>query len=220
MSIDRKTIVLRVLAVIRVLILIPVVASGALVSACFSDGSSDATEAVASGYVDDARIINAPNAEPGSWLTYGQTYKEQRFSHLTQVTRDNVNELALAWTAEIGDNNMRMQGTPLVVDGVMYVTNGWSVVYALDAVDGEETWRYDPEVDRSSARLACCGPAHNRGVAVYQGKVYVGTFDGRLIAIDAATGEEVWDVDTWIPAGLGRFNVTAVSYTHLRAHET
>ena len=208
MSIDRKTIVRRVLAVIRVLILIPVVASGALVSACFSDGSSDATEAVGSGYVDDARIINAPNAEPGSWLTYGQTYKEQRFSHLTQLTRDNVNELALAWTTEIGDNNMRMQGTPLVVDGVMYVTNGWSVVYALDAVDGEEIWRYDPEVDRSSVRLACCGPAHNRGVAVYQGKVYVGTFDGRLIAIDAATGEEVWDVDTWIPAGLGRFNVT------------
>ncbi|GIT22002.1 MAG: hypothetical protein CM1200mP40_16840 [Gammaproteobacteria bacterium] len=84
----------------------------------------------------------------------------------------------------------------------MYVSNGWSVVYALDAVTGEEIWTYDPEVDRSYIRLACCGPAHNRGVAVYEGKVFVGTFDGGLVAIDATTGEEVWDVDTWIPADL------------------
>tara|TARA_B100000579_G_scaffold315841_2_gene265388 strand:+ start:353 stop:2248 length:1896 start_codon:yes stop_codon:yes gene_type:complete len=101
-----------------------------------------------------------------------------------------------------------MQGTPLVVDGVMYVSNGWSVIYALDATTGEEIWKYDPEVDRSYIRLACCGPAHNRGVAVYEGKVFVGTFDGRLIAVDANTGKEVWDVDTWIPEGLGRFNIT------------
>ena len=103
---------------------------------------------------------------------------------------------------------MRMQGTPLVVDGVMYVSNGWSVIYALDATTGEEIWKYDPEVDRSYIRLACCGPAHNRGVAVYEGKVFVGTFDGRLIAVNAENGEEVWDVDTWIPEGLGRFNIT------------
>ena len=102
---------------------------------------------------------------------------------------------------------MRMQGTPLVVDGVMYVSNGWSVIYALDATTGEEIWKYDPEVD-SYIRLACCGPAHNRGVAVYEGKVFVGTFDGRLIAVNAENGEEVWDVDTWIPEGLGRFNIT------------
>tara|TARA_Y100001970_G_scaffold281839_1_gene393439 strand:- start:1819 stop:3714 length:1896 start_codon:yes stop_codon:yes gene_type:complete len=101
-----------------------------------------------------------------------------------------------------------MQGTPLVVDGVMYVSNGWSVIYALNATTGEEIWKYDPEVDRSYIRLACCGPAHNRGVAVYEGKVFVGTFDGRLIAVNAENGEEVWDVDTWIPEGLGRFNIT------------
>ena len=160
------------------------------------------------GNIDDARIINAPATEPGSWLTYGQTYKEQRFSQLTQITPENADQLGLAWTRQIGDYNMRMSGTPLVADGVMYVSNGWSVVYALDATNGEEIWRYDPEVDRSYIRLACCGPAHNRGVALYQDKVYVATFDGRLIAIDAASGEEVWDVDTWIPAGLGRFNIT------------
>ena len=158
--------------------------------------------------VDDQRIINATQQEPGNWLSYGQTYKEQRFSQLTQINKDNVSALNLAWSKQIGDYNMRMQGTPLVVDGVMYVTNGWSVIYALDATNGEEIWSYDPEVDRSYARLSCCGPAHNRGVAVYDGKVFVGTFDGRLIAVDANTGEEVWDVDTWIPEGLGRFNIT------------
>ncbi len=160
------------------------------------------------GNVDDARIIAAPETEPGSWLAYGQTYKEQRFSQLTQINRDNVDQLGLAWSKQIGDANMRMQGTPIVVDRVMYATNGWSVVYALDAATGAQIWRYDPEVDRSSIRLACCGPAHNRGVAVYKGKVYVGTFDGRLIAIDATTGELAWDVDTWHPTALGRFNIT------------
>ncbi len=176
----------------------------------FAATLDDAESANTSNYgdVDDARIINSADVEPGSWLTYGQTYKEQRFSQLTQITPENVDQLGLAWTRQIGDYNMRMSGTPLVVDGVMYVTNGWSVVYALDATNGEEIWRYDPEVDRSYIRLACCGPAHNRGAAVYRGKIYVATFDGRLIAIDAATGEEVWDIDTWIPAGLGRFNIT------------
>ena len=160
------------------------------------------------GNVTDSRVINSPSDEPGSWLTYGQNFKEQRFSELTQINTDTIARLGLAWTTQIGDYNMRMQGTPLVVDGVMYVSNGWSVIYALDATTGEEIWKYDPEVDRSYIRLACCGPAHNRGVAVYEGKVFVGTFDGRLIAVNAETGEEVWDVDTWIPEGLGRFNIT------------
>ena len=164
--------------------------------------------AAEAGNVNDQRIIDAQRNEPGSWLTYGQTYKEQRFSELTQINRSNIAELNLAWSKAIGDYNMRMQGTPLVVDGVMYVSNGWSVIYALNATNGEEIWRHDPEVDRSYAALACCGPAHNRGVAVYDGKVFVGTFDGRLIAVDANTGEELWDIDTWIPEGLGRFNIT------------
>ena len=160
------------------------------------------------GNVTDERVINSSSAEPGSWLTYGQNFKEQRFSELTQINTNTITRLGLAWTKQVGDYNMRMQGTPLVVDGVMYVSNGWSVIYALDATTGEEIWKYDPEVDRSYIRLACCGPAHNRGVAVYEGKVFVGTFDGRLIAVDANTGKEVWDVDTWIPEGLGRFNIT------------
>ena len=97
--------------------------------------------AAEAGNVNDQRIIDAQRNEPGSWLSYGQTYKEQRFSELTQINRSNVAELNLAWSKPIGDYNMRMQGTPLVVDGVMYVSNGWSVIYALDATNGEEIWR-------------------------------------------------------------------------------
>ncbi|MDP6377642.1 MAG: PQQ-dependent dehydrogenase, methanol/ethanol family [Pseudomonadales bacterium] len=182
--------------------------SVALVALAGCDAGTPPAVPAQAGAVDDARIIAASASEPGSWLTYGQTYKEQRFSNLTQITPDNVADLGLAWSKPIGDWNMRMQGTPLVVDGVMYVTNGWSVVYALDAVSGDEIWSYDPQVDRGYVKLACCGPAHNRGVAVYEGKVFVGTFDGRLLAINAGTGEKVWDVDTWHPSALGRFNVT------------
>lgn len=158
--------------------------------------------------VDDQRIINATTNEPGSWLSYGQDYKEQRFSKLTQINRQNVDKLGVAWSKQIGGNRERMQGTPLVADGVMYVTNGWSVVYALDAVTGREIWKYDPETDRTYVRFSCCGGVVNRGTALYKGRVYVATYDGRLIAIDAITGKEVWDVDTYHPSALGRFNIS------------
>ena len=158
--------------------------------------------------VDDQRIIQSQKIEPGNWLAHGLTYKEQRFSLLTQVSKSNVDELGLAWTKQIGDFNMRMQGTPIVLNGVMYVTNGWSVVYALDAASGTELWRHDPMVDRSYVKLACCGPAHNRGVAVYKGQVFVATFDGRLLALNAADGSLNWEVDTYHPSALGRFNIT------------
>ena len=158
--------------------------------------------------VDDQRIVSSAQHEPQNWLSHGHTYKEQRFSLLTKISPKNISELGLAWSKPIGDFSMRMQGTPIVVDGVMYVTNGWSVVTALDAVSGEEQWRYDPKVDRSFVKLACCGPAHNRGVAVYKGKVYVATFDGRLLALNAEDGALVWDVDTYHPSALGRFNIT------------
>ena len=188
-----------------------------LVAGCDSgSGGTTATEeaeqptqppvTTVAGNVDDARIIAAPQTEPGSWLTYGQTYKEQRFSMLDQINRDNVSDLGLAWAKAIGGME-RMQATPLVVDGVMYVNNGTSVVYALDAVTGEEIWTFDPEIDREYSRYAFDLPT-NRGLAVYKGRVYIATFDGRLVAIDAATGTKAWDVDTWDPSALGRFNIT------------
>ena len=89
------------------------------------------------GNVTDQRIIDAVVAEPGSWLTYGQTYKEQRFSALTQINKSNLDRLGLVWSLPIGGSTERMQGTPLVVDGVMYATSGWGVVYALNAATGD-----------------------------------------------------------------------------------
>ena len=147
------------------------------------------------GWVDEARLLTAADAEPESWLAHGQTYDELRFSTLTDVNRQTVSRLGLAWYKDFG-NRHRMQSTPLVIDGVLYVTDPWSVVYALDAVTGDEMWRYDPQTDRRSMRYSCCGGAVNRGVAAYKGRLYVATFDSRLLALDQATGQKVWEVDT------------------------
>ena len=146
------------------------------------------------GWVDEERVLAAA-AEPGSWLVHGQTYEELRFSRLTDVNRETVSRLGLAWYKDL-NNRHRMQSTPLVIDGVLYFTDPWSVAYALDAATGEEIWRFDPETDRRSMRYSCCGGAVNRGLAAYKGRLYFATFDARLVAIDQATGEKVWDVDT------------------------
>ena len=142
---------------------------------------------------DTQRII-AADTEPGSWLTHGRTYGEQRFSPLTKVSTDTVGGLGLAWTYEMRTNR-GASGTPLVVDGVMYVTSAWSLVYALDAVTGQERWVYDPKVDRAVGAKACCDVV-NRGVAVSDGKVFVGVIDGRLVALDAKNGSVVWETIT------------------------
>ncbi len=195
----------------------------ALTFVCLAGCGEPATDAVPdtppvastahAGNVDDQRIMASVVREPGSWLSYGQDYREQRFSRLTQITRENVNNLNLAWHKVIGGTTERMQGTPLVVDGVMYATNGWNVVFALDAASGAEIWRYDPQTNREYVKYSCCGGAVNRGVAVYEGRVFVATNDGRLIAVDAATGAPVWDVDTYHESALGRFNITGAPRT-------
>jgi len=154
--------------------------------------NSDAPE-VSIGLIDDERIINA-ESEPGNWLAYGRTYEEQRFSPLTQINKSNVADLGLAWYKDMGTNRA-LESTPIVVDDVMFFTTSWSRVYAVSAVNGEEIWSYDPQVPREWGRRACCDVV-NRGVAVYKGKVYVASLDGRLIALNAGTGEEVWEVDT------------------------
>jgi PQQ-dependent dehydrogenase (methanol/ethanol family) len=144
--------------------------------------------------VDGARIA-AADAEPGNWLSYGRDYGEQRFSPLDQIDTSNVDGLGLTWSYETGSKRGH-EATPLVVDGVMYVTSTWSKVHALNAATGEELWSYDPKVSKEKwARRLCCD-AVNRGAAMWNGKVYVGVIDGRLVALDAATGEEVWSVQT------------------------
>ena len=123
------------------------------------------------GWVDEARILAAAEAEPGSWLAHGQTYEELRFSTLTDINRETIGQLGLAWFKDL-NNRHRMQATPLVIDGVMYFTDPWSVVYALNAASGEEIWRFDPETDRRSMRYACCGGAVSRGLAAYKGRLF------------------------------------------------
>lgn len=147
------------------------------------------------GLIDDDRINNA-ESEPGNWLAYGRTYEEQRFSPLTQVNKDTVSGLGLAWYRDMGTNRAQ-EATPIVVDGILFFTSAWSRVYAMDAVTGETLWSYDPQVPGATGRRACCDVV-NRGVAVYRGRVYVGSLDGRLIALDAASGTRIWEVDTII----------------------
>lgn len=143
--------------------------------------------------VDGTRIANA-EGDPGNWLTYGRTYSEQRYSPLRQISADNANRLGLAWFADL-DTNRGQEATPLVIDGVMYLSTAWSLVKAYDARNGRLLWSYDPEVPRELGINGCCDVV-SRGVAAWTGKIFVATFDGRLIALDSATGKPVWSTLT------------------------
>ena len=144
----------------------------------------------------DGAFIQANAAKTPDWPTHGLDYAETRFSRLVQIDAGNVKNLGLAWSYNL-ESTRGVEATPLVVDGVMYVTASWSVVHAIDARTGTRIWTFDPKVDKSLGYRACCDVV-NRGVALYQGKVFVGAYDGRLIALDAATGAPVWEVDTLI----------------------
>jgi len=147
--------------------------------------------------VVDQQAITDPDSE---WLSYGRNYKEQRFSPLSKINRDNVDELDLAWSFKFSTAR-GMEATPLMHDGVLYVSTGWSHVHALDARTGEQLWHYDARVPKDHLIKTCCG-AVNRGVAMWQGEeesdlqVFFGTLDGRLIALDAKTGEMNWSTQT------------------------
>ena len=145
--------------------------------------------------VDGGRII-AADKEPQNWLSHGRTYGEQRFSPLAKITTANVGQLGLAWSHDIASRTARgVEATPIVVDGVMYTTGAWSHVLALDARTGKLLWEFDPQISGAYGAKGCCDVV-NRGVAVWAGKVYVGAFDGRLIALDAKTGKKVWETLT------------------------
>ena len=141
--------------------------------------------------VVEAQVAPLPDTD---WALHGNDYREQRFSPLQQINRDNVADLGLAWSFDMYTER-GVEATPLVVDGVMYVTSSWSMVYALDARNGELKWFFDPQVDRSFLAKGCCD-AVNRGVAYADGKVIVATYDGRLVALSAADGSVLWEVQT------------------------
>jgi PQQ-dependent dehydrogenase (methanol/ethanol family) len=165
-----------------------------LLGACApSDDSRDLDLMTGAGAVDDARLAEA-EADVDNWLTYGRTYKEQRHSPLIQIDEETVGRLGLAWSFDLG-HTRGLEGTPLVVDGVLYTTSAWSILHAFDAASGELLWTHDPQVRRGHARYVCCDVV-NRGPAFYRGKVYAGTLDGRLVAVTAETGEPVWEAQT------------------------
>ncbi len=143
--------------------------------------------------IDDAALKKA-DARTGDWITHGRDYAETRFSPLKQINDANVKDLGLAWSFDT-ETNRGLEATPIIVDGVMYTTGSWSIVFAIDARTGKQLWKWDPKVPHSYGPKACCDVV-NRGVAVYKGRVYVGTLDGRLAALDAATGAPVWQVVT------------------------
>ncbi len=140
--------------------------------------------------IDDARLVAAAS-EPQSWLTYGGTYAEQRYSTLAKIDTTNVGQLGLAFSFDT-NTTRGLEATPIVAGGVIYTTGSWSIVYAVDAKTGKEIWRYDPKVPGETGPKACCDVV-NRGVAAYKGKIYVGTLDGRLVALDAKTGIPIWE---------------------------
>jgi alcohol dehydrogenase (cytochrome c)/quinohemoprotein ethanol dehydrogenase len=165
------------------------------ISACQRGGSSsDGGPEAPFAAVDQQRIESASAGTSKDWATYNGNYEETRFSTLKAINTDNVDELGLAWFADY-DTNLDQHGSPLYVDGVIYVSTTWNKVYAFDAKTGKTLWQYDAKVPGEWIRNVCCGIV-NRGIAAWNGKIYMGTLDARVVAIDAATGKEVWSTDT------------------------
>jgi quinohemoprotein ethanol dehydrogenase len=158
---------------------------------------SAATDSSTGGPLTNVTQARLVEADPKSWLTHGGTYAEQRYSPLSQINEATVHRLGLAWSFDM-QSQRGVESTPLVADGAIYVTAPWSVLHALDAATGKPRWTFDPAVPRGIARQICCGVV-NRGAALYGNNVYIGTLDGRLIAVDRDSGREVWSVDTTEP---------------------
>ena len=147
-----------------------------------------AAPAASSAQVSYERILGA-RSEPGNWLTYNGTYSSQRYSTLDQITRDNVNDLELKWMLP---NQVfgAWQSNPIVVDGIMYLTQRPNDVMAVDARTGRVFWLY--RHTNADNALVCCG-ANNRGVAILGDKLFMGTLDAHLIAIDRINGKRLWE---------------------------
>ncbi len=154
-----------------------------------------------------AILLGACSAAPADagWPVHGRTSEAQRYAPLDQIDRESVERLGLAWFHDLATDRGQ-EATPIMVDGVLYIASAYNVVQALDARSGDVLWSHDPDVRAASAR-GCCGPV-SRGVAVADGRVFVGALDGRLIALDAATGEVAWEVQT-----IDQADPLAINYT-------
>ncbi|HJT87353.1 MAG TPA: PQQ-binding-like beta-propeller repeat protein, partial [Bryobacteraceae bacterium] len=148
---------------------------------------------IAQKAVDQTVLKNAGTAKDqfaGSWLTYGKSQSETRYSPLKQIDTSNVKRLGLEWTYALGAGGGNQEATPLVWNNTIYGITSWSVVFALDGRTGKETWRWDPEVNQKAVREQT-GLIVNRGLALYNGMIIAPCLDGRLIALNAFTGKPV-----------------------------
>jgi quinohemoprotein ethanol dehydrogenase len=152
--------------------------------------------------VIDAAVLRGagtPNDRlAGSWLTYGKSQSEQRYSPLKQIDTSNVKRLGLAWSYVLGAGGGAQEATPLVWNNTIYGITSWSVVFAVDARTGQQVWRWDPEINQSAVR-AVTGNIVNRGVALYNGMIIAPGIDGRLFALNALTGKPVWETRVAYP---------------------
>jgi quinohemoprotein ethanol dehydrogenase len=166
-------------------------------------GQTKAARAEGTAHVDSTRLAQV-DRDLDQWLTPGRDANGTYHSPLDSINDQNVARLGFAWDYKLGTNR-GLQGTPVVVDGVMYASGNWGRVYAVDAVSGREMWTYDPGVEGQYGRYACCDVV-NRGLAVWKGRVYVASLDGYLHAIDAGNGKRIWRVDTLPERGTFAFH--------------
>ncbi|MCG8414168.1 MAG: PQQ-dependent dehydrogenase, methanol/ethanol family [Pseudomonadales bacterium] len=157
-----------------------------------------ATNALSQVVTDINDNTMADESAGENWLAFGRTYSEQRFSPLDQINTGNVASLQPDWYIDL-PNSRSLVSTPLVVDGVLYFIGGMNVVRAIDATSGEELWRYDPRVAERASRRMRAGWDNSRGIGLWEDKVFVATWDGRLIGVDRHTGEEIWSAQTIDP---------------------
>jgi quinohemoprotein ethanol dehydrogenase len=158
----------------------------------------DKNKSLAAPRAVDAKSLLAAAGNTEDWLTYGRTYDEQRFSPLDRINTSNVKNLGLAWYADL-DTARGQEGTPLVIDGKIYITTAWSKVKAYDGLTGKLLWQFDPKVPGETAVKACCDVV-NRGLAAWGERLFVGSLDGRLIALDRNTGRPLWSTLTVDPS--------------------
>src|SRR5215471_21260098 len=169
-------------------------------------GAVSVTTALTPAQAADMTFDRALNAgkEPQNWILHHGNYQGHRFSQLKEINTDTVKNLKVAFTVALGGFEGAgtrykfgdLEGTPIVEDGIIYVPDGWGMVYAIDASSGKKgtfRWKFDPATDKAWAGdVACCG-VNNRGVALWKDKIISISLDGRLFSLNKATGEMVWE---------------------------